>query len=140
MTTPVITTPVVTPTSPITITTPVVKNITTTTTTAPNPTEPSFISTVPQGNYTLTILNSNLPSIRVLVGQKGIGFTGCNSINVPCQASTGNLFKVLSATRSTNNQCIFDNDLTYVQLLKLGDKYVHSGNSFYLTTKGVKLA
>lgn len=100
----------------------------------------SFISNIPQGNYKLSITGSSLPAVNTLVGQKGFGFSGCNSVSVLCQTGLNGLFRTNNIVAANKKKCANDNDQKYLQVIKGVDGFVQSGKNFYLTQRGKKVA
>jgi hypothetical protein len=95
---------------------------------------------VPQGNFMLSILGSNLPSINALVGSKGLQFRGCNNIAITSLSTNQGYFKPGNIIRNGRNQCVNNNDQKYLQALMGGDSFLQQGNNFYLMSKGRKIA
>jgi hypothetical protein len=99
----------------------------------------SFLPGISKGVYIFKIYNSLLPQIPFIVYETGLGFSGCNDIFIPCQATITRDFKAYGQASSTLKYCTIDNDRQYLQVLTYLDGYGIDGNNFYLTKSGYRI-
>jgi hypothetical protein len=103
--------------------------------------KPSAPSTqvITVGNYTFTAINSTvtLSPLPVVISEKTLVFTGCNTFSIPYVSVNHGAWKIFGSVSSTQRRCKVNNDHHYLQVFRDADGYHHNtGRNFFLTRRG----